>query len=264
MDAFRKFLFAIIATCAASGGAASNYTDLWYNPAQSGWGVNIVQHGDTAFATLFVYGPDRQPTWYSASNLRVTSLTGSGLPNFEGGLHRTTGPWHGGTFDPATVTLARVGTLYIEGLAGNRLRVSYEIDGRTVASEVVRATLAAPQPAFYYHATLALRESLPGGPIYGTARYSADLSFELADGTATLRLTDQQGRTCSYAGAYSQAGRFSSVSGDFTCTAFPGYPARAGTFAIEEMEFTVQGITGVLKTEAADRFENGRFAAARF
>jgi hypothetical protein len=259
-----KSLIALLAACAGTADAAANFTDLWYDPAQSGWGVNVVHQGDTAFATLFVYGPDRQPTWYSASNLRVTSLTGSGLPNFEGGLYRTTGPWYGGPFDPATVTFVRVGTLYIEGLAQDRLRVSYEVEGRTIASEVVRATLAAPQPAFYYHATLALRESLPGGPIYGTARYNADLTFDLDGGNATLRVTDQYGRECTYAGAYSQTGRFSSVSGNFACAAFASYPARSGTFAIDDMEFTVQGITGVLRTEASDRVENGRFAAARF
>ena len=264
MRRLRHFLFAMLAATGLTAAGASNYTDLWFNPAQSGWGLNLVQQGETAFATLFVYGPDRQPTWLSASNLEVTSHTASGLPNFSGGLHRTSGPWFGGPFDAAPVTIARVGTLYIEGLASDRIRVTYDVEGRSVTSEVVRASLAAPLPANYYHATLALRESFPGGPVYGTARYSAELSVEIIEGIATLRILDQQGRQCTYTGAHSQSGRFSKVAGAFDCLAFSSYPARTGTFSIEDMEFTVQGITGVLRTEAADRHENGRFAAARF
>ena len=31
-------------------------TDLWWNPAESGWGMNVIQQGDTSFVTMFVYG----------------------------------------------------------------------------------------------------------------------------------------------------------------------------------------------------------------
>jgi hypothetical protein len=254
----------MLAAGGVTAAAASNYTDLWFDPAQSGWGVNVVHQGETAFATLFVYGADRQPTWYSASSLQVTSYTSSGLPNFSGGLFRTTGPWFGGPFDPSSVTIERVGTLYIEGLASDRIRVTYDVNGRAASAEVVRASLAAPLPASYYHVTLALRESLPNGPVYGTARYSGELAIEIADGTITLRVSDQQGRQCAYGGSYSQSGRFVRAAGSFQCLAFSSYPARAGTFALEDVEFTVQGVTGVLRTEAPDRHESGRFAAARF
>ena len=46
-----------------------NMTDMWFNPAESGWGLNLIHQGDTLFATLFVYGPDGQPRWYVASSL---------------------------------------------------------------------------------------------------------------------------------------------------------------------------------------------------
>jgi len=33
-----------------------NYSDLWWNPAESGWGISITQHNATIFAAWFVYG----------------------------------------------------------------------------------------------------------------------------------------------------------------------------------------------------------------
>ena len=35
---------------------ANNYQDLWWVPAESGWGINISQQGDVMFATWFIYG----------------------------------------------------------------------------------------------------------------------------------------------------------------------------------------------------------------
>ena len=34
---------------------ATNYQDLWWNPAESGWGVNFTHQGDIIFATWFTY-----------------------------------------------------------------------------------------------------------------------------------------------------------------------------------------------------------------
>jgi hypothetical protein len=38
-------------------------TDPWWNPQEGGWGVNVVQRGETAFIGPFVHGPDGRPTW---------------------------------------------------------------------------------------------------------------------------------------------------------------------------------------------------------
>src|SRR5258708_12379924 len=39
---------------------AANYTDLWYNPAESGWGVTITQHSPPARPNSQTY-----PIWYT-------------------------------------------------------------------------------------------------------------------------------------------------------------------------------------------------------
>ena len=42
---------------------ATDYTDIWWNPAESGWGVNIVRSNTFIFATFFGYGPGNVPAW---------------------------------------------------------------------------------------------------------------------------------------------------------------------------------------------------------
>ena len=53
---------------------ATNYQDLWWAApagAESGWGVNFTQQGDTIFATWFTYDTDGSPLWLSATAQQV-------------------------------------------------------------------------------------------------------------------------------------------------------------------------------------------------
>src|SRR5947199_3365869 len=63
------------------------YQGLWWNPAESGWGLNTTHQGSILFATLFVYDSDGQPLWLVASGLMdMGEYTYSGQP------YRTNGP----------------------------------------------------------------------------------------------------------------------------------------------------------------------------
>jgi hypothetical protein len=60
----------------------ADYSDLWWNSQESGWGMNIVQQGSIVFVTLFVYGPDGKPTWYVAPDAQPLAGDSSGNPAF--------------------------------------------------------------------------------------------------------------------------------------------------------------------------------------
>ena len=45
---------------------ATNYTDLWWNANESGWGVNFSHQGDFIFATWFTYDTAGKPWWLVA------------------------------------------------------------------------------------------------------------------------------------------------------------------------------------------------------
>ena len=78
---------------------------LWWNPTESGWGIQFVQQANTIFATMFVYDAANSPVWYTAT------LTPAGANVFRGDLHVTRGPWFGGTFSSSAVGYRVVGTM---------------------------------------------------------------------------------------------------------------------------------------------------------
>ncbi len=116
-----------------------NFTDLWWNPAESGWGVNIDQQGDVIFATFFVYGQDNQPVWY-AGVLNLQGTGTNGVTSFAGDLYQTRGPWFTGSFNPAAVTQRKVGTASLQGTT-NGATLSYSVDAVLITKQIQRQTL---------------------------------------------------------------------------------------------------------------------------
>jgi hypothetical protein len=64
----------------------TNYTDLWWNPNESGWGINLAHQGDTIFAAWYTYRADGTPMWL------VTTAAKTGPGMYEGDLYSTVGP----------------------------------------------------------------------------------------------------------------------------------------------------------------------------
>lgn len=69
---------------AAQSVPAANYTDMWWNPAESGWGLSIVQHPGThqVYAVWYTYDPREleaagqyKPLWIVMSGGTWTSPT---------------------------------------------------------------------------------------------------------------------------------------------------------------------------------------------
>jgi hypothetical protein len=84
--------FAFALGCSAPAQATTfspDFTDLWYNSAESGWGLNVIQQGNALFGTLFVYGSDNSARWFVADGmLPVDSVAGTYLY----GPHRRPAP----------------------------------------------------------------------------------------------------------------------------------------------------------------------------
>ncbi len=92
-----------------------NYTDIWFNPNESGWGIHIAHHNQELFGAWFTY--DEQ------GNQLFITMPGCNIQHFDGGtctgdLYRTKGPsFKAPVFDPALVTATKIGsaTLTITG-----------------------------------------------------------------------------------------------------------------------------------------------------
>lgn len=118
----------------AAGDPLWNLTDIWWNPAESGWGINIIHHGlGKIFATWFVYGSDGKPTWYVVPDGQWVTQT-----EYRGPVYRTTGSDFGGPFDPAVVTRTLVGsaTISLFPFDYSQVGITFVIDGQTTQKTI--------------------------------------------------------------------------------------------------------------------------------
>ena len=135
------------ASCSATTGsraALTNYQDMWWNPAESGWGVNIVHQNSTLFATLMTYDLAGNNLWLVMS---------AGLPQSDGSylgdLYRASGPaFNAQPFTPITgANLAQVGTMrftFTDGITGT---LAYTVNGVPVSKSITRQVFASRVPA---------------------------------------------------------------------------------------------------------------------
>lgn len=131
----RQVFASPVPTCLAGTGSRAsltNYQDLWWNPAESGWGLNIAHQGDILFATLFTYADGGRDLWLVASRMD-RQPDGS----YSGTLYRTTGP----AFDAQPwrpVTTAAVGTITLRFASGESGTLDYTVSGVRVTKSIVR------------------------------------------------------------------------------------------------------------------------------
>jgi hypothetical protein len=260
-------LLRTLAAVALAGGLcvdaqASRYSDLWFNPAESGWGMNLVQQDERAFITLFLYGEDGRPLWYVASDARVVAYSNpGGLPVFRGNLYRMEGPWHGGPFDAGRVHANPVGELHVEALAIDRVRLHYFAEGVAGVKELRRQTFAAVLQAGAYAAQFSLRVSYGEDVPPEVSRYGARIVIEFDENGGYMRTDDAMEQVCEYRGPFLQAGKVVRFTGSYACT---GRDAQAGTFDIDDLEISPNGLTGYLRTWSGSRAQYGHFAGARY
>jgi hypothetical protein len=118
-----------------------NYQDLWWNPAESGWGMNMAQQGTVIFATLFTYAPDGRDLWIVGPGLRRQPDA-----SYTGAIYTTRGPaFDASPWTPITVT--EVGSMTLRFLSGDRATLAYTYDGATVSKTIQRQVFGAAAPA---------------------------------------------------------------------------------------------------------------------
>ena len=102
----------------------TDYTSLWWNPNESGWGVSLTQQFGIIFAALYTYDANRNPVWYVATNCPVVNngCTGS-LYQVNGG-RLPTDVW--GT---PTLNIKAVGNTTFAFTDGSNGTMSFTING---------------------------------------------------------------------------------------------------------------------------------------
>ena len=258
--------FRIVRLCAAwlsvfaltPPAAATDFTDIWFIPQESGWGVNIVQSDSFLFATFFIYGSDKAPTWYTAL------LTFDGR-RYAGELYRTEGSfWANAWNPPEHPDAVRVGTASFEpGIDAYHATLAYAVDGTgSVSKPIVRQTLTrivlggnyvGGQAGAYSNCATASEN----GPYEDT--FALNVTHAV-NGSAALTFTYGSGATCTLSGNLAQFGQLYDMPGaTYTCTGSLAFTTGATVY---ELKATAQGIEGRLAANLPSGCrESANFAA---
>ena len=199
--------------CAIPPAAASSFStdnsDLWWNPSESGWGMQIIQRADIIFVTLYVYNTNKTPIWYAAV------LNSNGPTNWAGDLMQTSGPWFGTQpFNQGEVTVTQVGAMSFTPTSVSTGVLSYSINGVSNTKHIERMTLRYDNYNGNYIGMLAYAaEGCPNPGDRGLFNNRIDFSItqsQSPSGASMSMISQQQGTTavCSSSGGYSQDGQF--------------------------------------------------------
>lgn len=119
--------------------ATQNFQDLWWNPAESGWGINFTHQSNTIFATLFTFEPgvgnNNKGLWLTASMTRQSGGV------YSGQLVKVTGSAFDAVpfvpLNPA-VNATIVGNMRVEFTDGNTGTLTYDVNGQSVTKSIQR------------------------------------------------------------------------------------------------------------------------------
>jgi len=247
-----------------------DFTDQWWNAAESGWGVNVTQQQDVLFLTLFVYGSDKSPRWYVGPAITPSvSPQPSGVTQFSGALYETTGPWFAGSWNQADRQNAPVGDITIAFNSPATGSLTYTVNGTKVTREITRQSFrTASLAGFYDGGVYSIASQCKGasgnGPFYivgattvthGSASTVAfRIDFSTPSGLPAA---------CAFSGTLTSQGKLATVSGgNFSC-AVNGVAANTGTFSMSALDAQVNGFHASFT--GSDQFctYTGRFGATR-
>jgi hypothetical protein len=207
---------------------SANYQDWWWNPGQSGMGVNVGQQGDTIAATWYLYGDDN-----NASFLVLTgTLTGNTV---SGNLYRYTGPPPGPGYNPAAVVPNVAGTGSITFTSDTTAVLNYNYDNRSGSLNLQRFSFG----------TVPLTGTYLGGAVVYSQNCGLANAYQAVysltqDGNSLSFTEDSAGAYCVGQGDLTPAGSKYTMQGTFACSDGRGGNL-SGSVSADEHTFTASG-----------------------
>jgi hypothetical protein len=233
----RKFAAALSFACALAAApvsAQTDYTDIWWNPLESGWGVNLVQASDFIFATFFVYGPTGQPVWYTGE------LTGSANGAWVGPLYVSTGTYFGANWNATEHSTRQVGIATFVPTSDVSGTLTYSVEGINVSKDIVRQTLRTiPLGGSYQGSVFTHVSGCSNAAQNGTfSRYASVNVTQTSLGIMTLDFGIENGATCTIRGNATQFGlTYQIQNATYSC-------GTGGLILVTGLRATSQGIEG--------------------
>jgi hypothetical protein len=133
-----------------SGGtpvSVANYSGLWWNPAESGWGINLAHQGDLVYLSWFTYDAAGKAWWLSMA----AGKNAQGA--YTGNIDSYRGPAFSATpFNPALVTTTPVGSGTLTFSNANNGSFTYTVNGVTQTKAITTSVFASPVPTCTFSA----------------------------------------------------------------------------------------------------------------
>ena len=243
----RKMVVAVLLCVASLGAGASEFTDVYVDTNETGWGIFVVQSDTFEFLAFFVYGEDGKPTWYSCQ----LSLDANG--NYSGQLYASTGAYYGGPWDPSAQHTVAVGTCRFAPTDIYNATLTYSLTGGpTVVKPIQRFPLTPYAFGGNYSGSMAGSVSGCQNPNSNDpafrGRYGLTVTQngeQSANSTFTFVDMNHSGIVCTVAGPLTHLGRLYKLNGQLTC-AGAGVSPGPNPVTIDSLHPTGQGIEGHL------------------
>jgi hypothetical protein len=245
---------------------------MWFNAAESGWGVNLTQdHNGPIFATFFVYAANGAPTWV-VGVLSFDPASGT----YSGALYETNGgaPLTSQNFNAASVQATNVGTVTFTPIDAANGTLAYTYRGSAVLKQITREPLYTADTASNANflqfvsggnAYVTVIDSRNNGQcsanypphqgffgvwrLFPTAVTSSSISFNIGTCDANAPGCVISAPVCSFTGTITPTGRLLNIPGMLNCTeghAFSGGQTGALSATFYEVEHTDAGVNGKL------------------
>jgi hypothetical protein len=122
-----------------------NYQGLWWNAAESGWGLNLAHQGDSVYATWYTYDAAGKPMWLAMLAQRTGGET------FAGDLLEVHGsPYDVPPYDPSKKTVTTVGHATLAFASPDAGTFLYTAKNVTRSVAITRLSLGGAKPACTY------------------------------------------------------------------------------------------------------------------
>ncbi len=111
---------------AGAFGQRTNFTALWSNPADPGWGLAVAHQGEAAFAVLFTYDESNRASWAVMS----------------GGKRTAAGAFAGDLYRAASGKVERVGSLALGFSSRDNGVLRYRLSGLDFQAPIIRQSFS--------------------------------------------------------------------------------------------------------------------------
>jgi hypothetical protein len=231
----------------------TDFTDGWWVPSESGWGMNVLQQGSTLVLMFYVFDEQNAPVWYlGTATLDTTTGVFGGPLTYHRGTH-----YMGVVFGPVLFSPQTVGEISFQPTSAYTATVSYTIGTTTINKSMQRLSFMPMDFAGTYVTAVIGTLSQCEAP-YSSFERTQTATATLTGGQMQLVLADATGY-CAFSGALVQRGQLGEMrEGVFACTS-----GQTGVVTFDEWSINRNGMTARYSKRSGDCLEQGLIAGAR-